>query len=343
MDLFRHQSTSKKDYTPLLRRALVATLALSTLVPALYLCLLRGFVIQAPEGAYFSPPLSLSDSIPSSAAATPVFLSNTDETAREPPTPTEAHLLPAPWHQADLQRAAEEAGQTALLFPLRDQSGKLAYASSVPLAIASTASASDPTQNEALKTLCEDTDAYTIALLSCFADETLLSLHPDYYLSRPGGAPYVDEAGTAWLDPQNPAVLTYLESLVLEVASLGFDEIVLEAAHYPPASSADAYRRPKNPNDALIAFYDSLRTALSKQDVRFSLSYEDSSNGIGTHEAEEALSALTLLSFADRLYVTKDDAATLSAVGGQISLAPFLLTAVSPEDAVKRAGYPPRE
>ena len=74
---------------------------------------------------------------------------------------------------------------------------------------------------------------------------------------------WYDANGGAWLDPTDPAVLSYISSLVNECAALGFDEILLDWFCYPAEGELDAIANGGSDHAQILAdFAQSLRSGL---------------------------------------------------------------------------------
>ena len=77
---------------------------------------------------------------------------------------------------------------------------------------------------------------YTIARISAFRDYNYGLNHTSMGLSHKDwgvGFLWKDEGGCYWLDPTNPATLTWVISVIEEAKSLGFNEIVLDEFRIP--------------------------------------------------------------------------------------------------------------
>ena len=55
---------------------------------------------------------------------------------------------------------------------------------------------------------------YTVGRICCFGDSAYARGLPETALVREDGGIWYDANGGAWLDPTNPAVLSYITSLV---------------------------------------------------------------------------------------------------------------------------------
>lgn len=125
------------------------------------------------------------------------------------------------------------AGGNAAVVEMKRPDGKLNYVSSVPLAISKEASASDTAVNLAIRELVEG-DVYTIARVSCFKDH-LLGWDTDYALLTNSGYRWASNDDLRWTCPAGEKVQNYLVDVCVELAQIGFDEILLADCGYPTA------------------------------------------------------------------------------------------------------------
>ena len=78
-----------------------------------------------------------------------------------------------------------------------------------------------------------DTDVYTVARISCFADSAAAAMDmTGKGLCQPNGYIWYDNTNSHWLDPGKEAARDYLVALCEELVELGFDEILLENVSY---------------------------------------------------------------------------------------------------------------
>lgn len=125
------------------------------------------------------------------------------------------------------------AGGNAAMVEMKRPDGKLNYVSSVSLAISKEASASDTAVNLAIRELVEG-DVYTIARVSCFRDH-LLGWDTDYALLTNSGYRWTSNDDLRWTCPAGEKVQDYLADICVELAQIGFDEILLADCGYPTA------------------------------------------------------------------------------------------------------------
>lgn len=85
-----------------------------------------------------------------------------------------------------------------------------------------------------------DGEKYSIARLSCLRDGSAARQNLEAMgLKNTGGYVFYDGNNENWLDPAKEAVRTYVASLAVECADLGFDEILLTDLTYPTVGKLD--------------------------------------------------------------------------------------------------------
>lgn len=85
-----------------------------------------------------------------------------------------------------------------------------------------------------------DGEKYSIARLSCLRDGSAARQNLEAMgLKNTGGYVFYDGNNENWLDPAKEATRTYLASLAVECADLGFDEILLTDLTYPTVGKLD--------------------------------------------------------------------------------------------------------
>lgn len=82
-----------------------------------------------------------------------------------------------------------------------------------------------------------DNGFYLIASVAAFSDTNFALANQSCGLPLSNGALWMDENGCYWLDPANQTVLSYLEQITRELASLGFDEVAFSDFRFPASAS----------------------------------------------------------------------------------------------------------
>lgn len=157
---------------------------------------------------------------------------------------------------------------------------------------------------EALETM-NRSKYHTIARLTCFHDfKTANANMEEMGLKNTGGRIFYDGEYTTWLDPAKPEARRYIRNMVLELAELGFDEILLSEFSYPTAGKLDkiAYSAEGELYEDLEAFLQELREALADKDVRLSIELTEKAAAEG-RDQEAGLRLEGAAPSVDRIYV----------------------------------------
>ena len=77
---------------------------------------------------------------------------------------------------------------------------------------------------------------YTIACLPALRDYSFGLNHEQNGLPTAGGYLWADDDYCYWLNPGSQGTITYLVSIITELKSLGFDEVVFEDFYFPETS-----------------------------------------------------------------------------------------------------------
>jgi len=121
---------------------------------------------------------------------------------------------------------------TPVMIDMKGPYGSFFYTSKLADAIKS--ESTDIAAVEALVEKLQSKGFYTIARISAFRDYNFGLNHVPsglYMLSRAGL--WADENGMYWLDPTNPTTTNWIASIVLELRSMGFNEVVLTNFCFP--------------------------------------------------------------------------------------------------------------
>ena len=146
-------------------------------------------------------------------------------------------------------------------------------------------------------------DRHTVGRICCFGDSAYARGLPETALVREDGGIWYDANGGAWLDPTNPAVLSYITSLVSECAEQGFDEILLDWFCYPSTGALDVIANGGSDHTQILTdFAKSLRSSLP-EGVALSVTLRGS--------GDNALTAAEAAELFDRIYLPagEDEAA----------------------------------
>ena len=202
-----------------------------------------------------------------------------------------------------------EGGGTAALFDMKGDTGELGWVSDQPLAIAAKVTADDPAVNIAMRAAAEEDGVYRIARVSCFKDNLLSNADTNMAILTNSGYRWTDPEKVRWVSPTNEKVRDYLTALCVELASLGFDEILLEHAGYPTEGNlhyikkGEAYNATEFSN-VISGFYAQIAAALEGTETVFSVVY-DAETAALSGQTEAGIAA------AGARIVTRDDVGNL--------------------------------
>lgn len=225
----------------------------------------------------------------------------------EPEELLHALLLPqSALTDGSVQTQLEQAGATAALFDMKADDGALAFVSASPLAVSAGVNAATGT-NEAIAALNAQQDLYTVARLSCFRDNTMPRYRNDLALRSSGGN-WLDSDGIRWLSPAYQENQQYITDLCLELAGLGFDEILLDYGAFPLAGNLDAILtgaayEPDTLAQTVQAFYTQVAAALEATYPQVRLSVVADPAALTAGGASQSGQTLTMASAVDRVWV----------------------------------------
>ena len=148
--------------------------------------------------------------------------------------------------------AAQSGGFSGAVLEMKNRTGQLAWPSNAETALAYlTAGSTDVTATiEAL----HQAGKTVAAQISCFTDSLLLQHNWSFALRYADGSVCQNEDGSYWLDPYNQTVRTYLTDLALELAAMGFDEVILADLIHPVSEQGFSYaEEPVTGTDPVVA------------------------------------------------------------------------------------------
>ena len=171
-------------------------------------------------------------------------------------------------------QAVASAGGNAMVVEMKTVSGKLAWQSQAALAATVGANAADDLTAQAVRALAQTTDLYLVAKIQCFRDPLLATNRIGSLMTR-GGNVWHDAQGMGWSSPANQQAADYLSALCLELADMGFDEILLDKAGYPNFGEvnvlATSDNRPEDLTVPVSAFLERLSGELAERGVCLSV------------------------------------------------------------------------
>lgn len=310
---YRGQPTWKR----VLKTLVVVLLVLAVLAGAAVLYL-QQYLVYSDDGVRLELPFLRRDPV-ESAAPTP------DPTATQPVVVVTPEPAPEPVVTADTPvvlpfealydgTAADlvaAAGGDCALFDMKGDNGKLSYLSELEQAQKAKLSPDDRSLNAAIRALNQE-ELYTIARVSCFKDNAISSYYQNFAILTNSGYRWTDPAGIHWISPTSEEVRSYLTAVCVELARLGFDEILLDNAGYPDQGNLHYIRKgsayDQTQFSAVVGgFYDQVAAALAQYDVKLSVV-----TTAGALAGEDELTGQTPknLTAADRLWL-RDEAGNL--------------------------------
>ena len=178
-----------------------------------------------------------------------------------------------------------------VIFEMKSRSGQLGWASANSVAIDySTGTQTDIAS--AIATLHDDGKTVA-AQISCFADGLMVQRNWTCALQRATGGLYQDSSGNYWVDPYNHTIRSYLEGLALELADMGFDEIILADLYHPVSEDGFSYsvqlQTAPDPVVAVCQMGRRVAEALAGSDVKVSARIDTASlrNGLGSQTGQD--------------------------------------------------------
>jgi hypothetical protein len=197
----------------------------------------------------------------------------------------------------------EQAGANTLVVEMRGQSGQLEWYSQQALAEATHVNGSDESVNDLFRQW-NGGDVYTVALVTCFRDDTMPYFRNSMALRSTYGN-WRDELGLRWLDPANEDIRAYLADLCAELAAMGFDEILLDCSAYPVQGKLESITTqfPSDREGSMEAFFTQVRQAVQSYGTLVSVRVDGASMEQGT---DSGLTADVLNNSVDRVWVEED-------------------------------------
>ena len=240
---------------------------------------------EAPQPTPTAPPLpSVSVEVVDPSPSVEPTPTPTPEPVYEPiaaVTVTTAQL-----RDGSAAQAVAAAGGNALVVEMKGIKGRLAWQSETALAAALWANAADNLTAQAVGELAENSDLYLVARIQCFRDPLMASGWVGSLMTR-GGNLWHDAQGVGWSSPASREAVDYLSALCLELAEMGFDEILLDSAGYPDAGEVNVLavsdNRPEDLSAPVTAFWQRLSEELAAKDTALAVqTTEDALRGTNT-------------------------------------------------------------
>ncbi len=165
------------------------------------------------------------------------------------------------------------AGGNTLVVEMKSASGQVYWnsAEALPGAVAD----GNGAVTAGVQALAEKGELHLVARVVCFRDQLMVSNSLGGPLMTRGGNTWYDVYGLRWVSPASPEARDYLIRLCLELAELGFDEILLDCAGYPYFGEVHVLAtddlRPENLTVPVERFWQELKIVLAEHDTRLSV------------------------------------------------------------------------
>ena len=164
---------------------------------------------------------------------------------------------------------AAQAGANSVLLDMKTDRGQLGFVSQLAMAASAGVNAGQADINRQLQAL-NSGELYTVARLSCFRDHALAK-DETYAIRTNSGYRWTDPEEVRWSSPASQAVQDYLVALMVELAQLGFDEILLTDCGFPTQGDLDSLRAVEEKEETLQTFCRQLQGALADTPVTLSV------------------------------------------------------------------------
>ena len=199
-----------------------------------------------------------------------------------------------------------EHGANALVLNMKPDDGSLNWDSD-----RNVQDSAEERVNDRLRAL-NSGEVYTIARMSCFRDELLANTY-EYCIHSNSGYRWKDFGGMHWVSPASAGVQEHLVNLTVELAELGFDEILLDNCGYPQDGSGEMgwIKRgevydPENLDKVIGGFLEKLHAAVEPYGTVISIR----TNAVVVQDVSGAKTGLTggvLEEYADRIWISELD------------------------------------
>lgn len=296
---------------------IIVLLAVLLAAGVAFLAFMGDYIKYTPTGIEIDWPWRSSPT-PPPIASDPVVIETDDVVTVEPtpeptPTPTpEPQYAPigaltvtsAQLRDGSAAQKAASAGADAVVVEMKGINGKLAWQSGTELAATLGVNAADGKTAQAVRDLAQDSGLYLVARVHCFRDPVLANGRIGALLTKSGRLWY-DRRGVCWSSPADQQAADYLSALCLELADMGFDEILLDDAGYPWEGEVNVLatggNRPEDRTVPASAFLTRLSGELRERGAALSVyAYEKLLPG---EEVYSGLTAAVLAQNAGRVWL----------------------------------------
>lgn len=160
----------------------------------------------------------------------------------------------------------------AMVIDVKDSTGKVGYASKVPLVAQTGAYESRIRDLDGILRQCREKKVYTIARIAVFQDPSLAKARSDLAVSSGGKEVWKDRKGLAWVDPASREVWDYNLAIAKEVAAKGFDEVQFDYVRFPTDGTLKTmnypvYKRDVPKHEIIRRFFEYVDQQMKPLDV----------------------------------------------------------------------------
>lgn len=153
-------------------------------------------------------------------------------TPTPPPIPGAVELPVEALTDGTAAEQVEALGGNRVIFTMKDELGFLSYFSHQEMASIAGVNPADETINDAIRAFNQG-ELYTIARVSLFKDRETAGRYSAGNALRSKGGNWRGPDGSRWFSPASQTARDYLVEICVELAQLGFDELLLEHCAYP--------------------------------------------------------------------------------------------------------------
>jgi len=136
-----------------------------------------------------------------------------------------------------LVKLVDDTELNSMVIDVKDNTGKLTYKSSVPMAEQIGADSNRIRDIDGLLKTLREHNIYAIGRIVVFEDPVLSKARPDLNIKNKSGGNWVTRKGQGWVDPYNTKVWDYVVSIAEEAAKKGFNEIQFDYVRFPSDGS----------------------------------------------------------------------------------------------------------
>lgn len=154
-----------------------------------------------------------------------------------------------------------------------------------------------------------DEHSGSAAVVYVFLDQALVTARPDAGITMSNSRPWTDGEGRYWSSPTKAVTWEYHKALLKEAAALGYDELVLAAACYPPDGDfstipVSGMYNPGQLSAVLALFYQEMAPTVSGTGVSLSIWAEDAWL-LGEDNGRSGQTGELLLEHFDRIWYSE--------------------------------------